>query len=333
MKRKELETVTSDKENKKERVEIDLNNDLLTQHVYDLLTVGYCVVDTGYNRSKLTNEFESTLKSFPAFKPDAQKYVGGGFSALANSGSFHNPFVRRLRMELVGTYGKSLATAFGKNKVEVLVDRMLYRPTTEKVTVESWHRDEAPRRTPIDNSVVLGGWLNCGEANNEFICVPKSQLDQTKMTQKGFGGFHQLDKVNFPTYKAKEVRVQVPPGHMLVFNETIIHRVANNKLNKPVSRLFLGWRLTEEEEPLIQNIQQLLINQRIVPLKSGQIPRMWPKLWWVNWKPKLTEFTEKNIKDEYKETSNNFTYCKLFLEEGAYNPSYTAEELAIYVPH
>lgn len=164
-----------------------------------------------------------------------------------------------------------------------------------------------------------------------FICVPKSQLDQTTMKQRGF---HQLDKVNFPEYKRIEVHVRVPPGHMLVFDETIIHRVANNlKLNKPVYRLFLGWRLTDHVEPLIQGIQHKLIDQRIIPLKSGQVPRMWPTLWWVNWKSKLTEFTEQNITDEYKETTKNVTHCKLHVEEGAYNPPYTAEELEIYVPH
>lgn len=32
-------------------------------------------------------------------------------------------------------------------------------------------------------------------------------------------------------------------------------------------------------------------NQAVIPLKSGQIPPMYPTLWWTNWRDKLVEFS------------------------------------------
>jgi len=294
-----------------------------------LETLGYVVLPTQFDSAQLTDEFMKTLREFPAFLPGATSFVGGGFSALGNSQSFHNPFVRELRSQLCQRFGQHLKQQLGFPYLQVLPDRMLYRPVGAKVTQESWHRDVAPG---LPSDLVLGGWINCGQSTEQFICVPGTRLDESnKKTENG--GFYSLKKSDFADYNARKTVVQIPPGHVLLFDETIIHCVAASKHKVPLCRLFLAWRLTHSQEPLLPQLESQLLEQAVVTLKSEQEPRMWPKLWWVNWKSHLVRFTQENIRPEYRETIQGIQRCVLYLLEPPVSQPYSLEELSIYKPH
>jgi len=289
-----------------------------------LETLGFIVLDSGFNSTQLYQEFQDTLKTFAAFKPDTTSYVGGGFSALGNSRSFHNAFVRDIRRKLHNQLLsplKRLGAARGTPFLELLVDRMLYRPLGTKMAGENWHRDEAPGNA---DDLVLGGWINCGTQVEHFICVPTTQLDRHKGK-----GFLKLKKEDFPSYRQRERTVYIRPGQVLLFNETLIHRVAPSKGEHALCRLFLGWRLTSSTEPLNPITRSQLEQQLVVTLKSGQMPRMFPKLWPVNHKHLLPEFS-KQLADDYLDHNS---LCPVVLQEPPYALPYSSLELDLYKPH
>lgn len=289
-----------------------------------LEALGFIVLDSGFDAAQLNKEFHTTLATFAAFKANATAYVGGGFSALGNSRSFHNHFVRDLRRQLhdrLVSPLKRLGETRGTPFLEVLVDRMLYRPRGTKMAGENWHRDEAPGNA---DDLVLGGWINCGTQVEHFICVPRSQLDRHEGN-----GFLKLSKEDFPTYKQHEHVVHIRPGQLLLFNETLIHRVAPSKGDHALCRLFLGWRLTSSEQALNSATREQLERQLVVTLKSGQTPRMYPKLWPVNHKHLLPAFS-LNLHDNFLDRS----LCPVVLQEPPYaHLPYSPQELDLYKPH
>jgi hypothetical protein len=80
-------------------------------------------------------EFLHTLNTFPEFNPQHGKdYVMGGFGALGNPASFHNPFARKLQEWTMVTLIRELFRDFISElpspaswKLEKLTDRMMYR--------------------------------------------------------------------------------------------------------------------------------------------------------------------------------------------------------------
>lgn len=66
-------------------------------------------------------------------------------------------------------------------------------------------------------------------------------------------------------------------------------------------RVFTGWRVTDDTNPLIPNnipaLKDMLKQQSVMKLKSGQTPPMYAKLHWTNWVDKIVDFTDKNIND------------------------------------
>ena len=245
-----------------------------------LLRDGYLVIPSGLDLDHWRTELNRELASMPEFVRDATQYVGGGFAALANASSFHNPTVRRLR-QLARECALPHLRDLGYARFEVLIDRVLSRPPNTAPTAEAWHRDEAPRA--LRDDLVLGGWLNLDSRDQHLSCVPGSQL----LRDAGRGGFAPIDKAEHAHWKARSRLVRVPPGHLLLFCENMVHEVLAARQPYTVQRLFLGWRLTDAAAPLLPDIDQLLDDQAVVPLKSGQVPRTYPKLWWTNHRAKL----------------------------------------------
>lgn len=145
------------------------------------------------NRQRLSEE----IAAFPEYAPEYVAYglegvnltgplVLGGFSALGNPASFHNPFVREWRQRLHGvardlfqhlvhTEGFPLgAEAAAELKVEQLVDRLMVRPAGAAPTPESWHRDSSPGASGI----VFGGWVNFDHHAQRFSCVPDTHMEE-----------------------------------------------------------------------------------------------------------------------------------------------------------
>lgn len=269
----------------------------------DLAKDGYTVLDTWCSADrdqlrKARSEFYDALKTFPEYKAHApgQIYVRGGFAALGNPASFHNPFVRKLRQwamaEVLQSGAMSPFTKQGR-KLEQIIDRMMLRRRGTVVTGESWHRDEAPFAKAGDH--LFGGWINLDEKPQYLSCVPGTHKEV-----KGHSGFNKL--TNIERFDAQRKLVEVKPGQILLFYEHMIHEIMKG-VDKQDDRLrvFLAWRATSHDEPLLPGLDGLLDSQAPMPLKSNQIPPMYPKLNWTNHRPLLVKFSDAVIKDQCRE--------------------------------
>ena len=233
---------------------------------------------------------DRTLQGMPEYRNAQAARVAGGFAALGNPSSFHNPLVRRLRewahATLVPLWSAFLAgdASLAGHKLEQVIDRMLCRERGQAPSAESWHRDEA--ELALDTDVVFGGWWNLDTTEQYFSCVPGSHTGVS-----GHRGFHKLSPEERKAAAAQAHLITIPPGALLVFNELILHQIVGRPAKQRMHRLFLGWRLTESNEPLYPDLLQRLQTQAIMPLKSGQLPPMYPKLYWTNHRHKLAAFS------------------------------------------
>jgi hypothetical protein len=277
----------------------------------------------GSNTFAYPNEFRVALHMATEYNPaflsgidGATQFVRGQFGALGNPSSFHNGFVRQMRLMATNEALKvfeHFLRAESAFRLEQCVDRMMSRPVGARFQGEGWHRDvpfkEAIGEIWKEHGTTYGGWINMSNHTQEFICVPGSQIGGPKFnnTSKGpydpanpgeyfRGGFEVVKNNDAPllTYLSQnKTTVSVPTGAMLIFNESILHKVSNVVNPHRVERLFIGWRLTTGTESIVDimerhskhpSMQQthptmletLLHNQAVMRLKSGQWPRVYP---------------------------------------------------------
>lgn len=257
---------------------------------------GYTVVPL-YSLQQTALARENVASEIAAFtETNEGRVILGGFAALGNPSSFHNPTVRGIREDAHPVAKKAIAEAFAEtgHRFEQIIDRLRWNEPDQTPSKESWHRDIAPGTKTGD--VVFGGWVNLDPVPQEFCCVPCTHREEPA---RGSQGFAKISKERHKELESRSQLVQIPPGHMLIFDERLVHCVLGTKKKEPSCRLFLGWRLTHSDEPLIKDLDKLLRRQAVMPLKSGQFPRIFPKLYWTNWRSKLTSL-EQTYKVTFK---------------------------------
>ena len=279
---------------------IKISNSWISQGDYSLTgfkglkRLGVVTIPVIYPREikDLRNKFMDTLRGFPEYKRDTEDpdldsagntlvYVLGGFAALGNPASFHNDLVRNLRKkcrkaviplfkELIDSYvDKKLRT---ETKLEMLFDRMMYRQKSQQPSKESWHRDVIPPKLIQANDELFGGWLNLDEDDQYFSCIPGSHLGkQQKELDKGFAA---ISKDEVDIIGAYRYIFRVPPGHMIVFPQYILHEVVAQRSEKNMMRIFTGWRTTISRDYLHSGTKERIERQAVMPIPSGQIPPM-----------------------------------------------------------
>jgi hypothetical protein len=249
------------------------------------------------------HDFIETLKSFPEYKDagamvaTGEKFVGGGFAALGNPASFHNKCVRSLRLRahkcvLDNVFANKLLNTPGL-KFEQVIDRMLFRRPSQRPGAETWHRDEA--KMAKDGDTIYGGWINLNLDNSSqfFSCCPGTHTDVGTVNR----GFVPIKKSEKAKYRAISEKIEIPVGHIMIFFERMVHEVLPSSKKIDQHRLFLGWRTTYATEPLMgPGLRTMLRDRAVMPIKSGQIPFAYPRLYWVNWIDKLVQLSE-NFKD------------------------------------
>jgi len=216
----------------------------------------------------------------------------------------------------------------------------MVRPAGSSPSAEAWHRDEAPTAEP--NDVIFGGWINLDDKPQTFSCVPG-----THKGVSGHGGFAPIPKEERPVYKKRSVKVNIPSGHVLVFNEKLVHEVYPKKMKYDSYRLFLGWRRTDCDKPLMACTYKNIKLQAPMTLKSGQRPPIYGKLHWTNWRDRTVRFS-KGVRGPFKEKRMvKSGKCKgrtltvvmrvmpgllEVLSKRECYPPYSKEELEIYAP-
>ena len=328
------------------------------------------------NLPELRKEFINTLREFPEYLRDKTNpdldisgnpivYVLGGFAALGNPASFHNDLVRDLRKkcrEAVSPLFKKLINSYvnkklrEETKLEMLFDRMMYRKKSQKPSEESWHRDVIPPEKIEDNDELFGGWLNLDEYDQYFSCIPGSHLGKRQKELKK--GFATIPEKEIDTISVYRYKFTVPPGHMIIFPQYILHEVVAKENKYDMMRLFIGWRTTISKDYLHSDAEKRIQTQAVMRLPSGQEPPMFAAnhgsfFRWKRFKPipnnshqvstiewsintfldhllKLEKADAKKDKPEYKiipQVLKSLVEYKIPM----YRP-YTSEEMALYRP-
>lgn len=259
------------------------------------------------------------LTTAPEFVDHNGPLTLGGFGALGIPSSFHHPDIRFMRTLIYDTVKPHLNQGT-HNNLEMLFDRVSVRRPNTTVGKESWHRDICPNAEEGD--IILGGWINLdptGTPPQHFSCSPGTHTDNEKKT-----GF----------VKEKEPSIkkvyEIPPGHIILFHQNILHEIKPQKIKTFSYRLYVGWRLTNHESPLFDN-QSIINNQSLPHLPSGQLPPMYAKLHWVNHRHMIEEIS-KRIKSGYKDPHSGMVFREIhFLLEKF--SEYSEKEKSIFFPN
>jgi len=279
-------------------------NDYLRRCASELKNYGIVVIDLNLIKKESDflrkTDWFSEIKKFQLrdFKTDNPQhgFVLGAFGALGNPSSFHNLVMYQLRYILF----KKLSRVFGymdnKRYLESLFDRVAIRREGTSISGESFHRDTCSVQKDSDH--IYGGWINLDDSGSQyFSCVPGTH------TCAGRGGFEKISG-DYPN----KVKIEIKPKQVIIFNQNIIHEINKQKFTRNSVRLYLGWRHTNESEPLFNsktnpqfNITQILQRQLVPPLPSGDLAVMYSKNHPGLWKSRM-EILSSEIKDYYLET-------------------------------
>jgi hypothetical protein len=268
-----------------------------------LQTGATIVLDEWFTRNvaRLVAQFDQTLLEFPEYRRDLPQnanplYVLGGFAALGNASSWHNPFVRFLRLHAMRAVYPLFAdvTRQRGEYLAQMADRMLFRPAGVKPMADTWHRDIKKDSPPGDT--IYGGWINTSDQDQALSCVLNTQNDPADPRDPQ--GFEKItDPARIVLYERSKSLIVVPPGGILVFNERMVHEVLAVKKNYPIRRVFLAWLTTlDNNKKFPANIDTLLTRQAVIKLKSDQMPRMYPKSYITYYVDKLTEWSVTTLK-------------------------------------
>lgn len=241
--------------------------------------------------------------------PRTHKFAKTGFATLGTSSSFHAWFARELRRraftEARSTFA-ALALRFGgpraqqEYNVDTYVDRLMVRQgkhgdqSAQASMAESWHRDESVDDSgqPMpDTDKVFGGWINLNFIDEFLSGAPGTHFtDRNRGT--GFGALSAQD-IAAQDLERKAVRARVPPGHLLIFFENMAHEVISKApaANTTQMRLFTGFRMTLDRDPVYEDLLRRLMRMDWIRLKSGQRPPIWARLNWTNNTQDLQQWT------------------------------------------
>lgn len=266
--------------------------------------------------------------------------VLGGFGALGNPSSFHHPTIQKWRVHmkqfmhpLFKEYAK--LRGFQNARIEKLFDRIIVRCSEfGDVGTEDWHRDiydgkkynlrtlpsslvDSGGRSHPDE--IFGGWVNLSDRNQRFVAIVGSHRGEDAYeAQKQGGGFAQLTPKQIKDQRVHE-RLQrqkskkigtartnehghiiVPPGHVLVFYQRLLHAVAGGKQPDDVQlRIANGIRITGESVTLFDH-DDVIANGGVPRIPSGQRPPMYSTNHYAFFSttPRYRDWAKKTFQDE-----------------------------------
>lgn len=292
----------------------------------ELLENGVMVLPGPENISEVLKNFLEDQIEFTEKNPK-HGFVMGGFGAFGNPTSFHHPEIRKIRKLAHQHLWDRFSKTFIRKKLELLFDRFAIRRKGTSTTGESWHRDVGKKS---EGDIIYGGWINLDKPGcdpQKFSCIPKTHIYE-KDEKTGFVRFDK-DDIDYTQKKIYEI----PPGHIIIFNQDIMHEVLTRKSKFDSYRLFLGWRITEQTEPLFDHSK--IIDEQGVPfIPSSQIPVLYGKMHLMNWKTRVEEFSSC-VKPEFINPKNNLVQREMIsLKKAGMQlwSDYTEEDKKILTP-
>lgn len=261
-------------------------------------------LDPGSDLAKL----KISARTWPLFnhnaKPiDEMEFVAGGFGALANPGSLHSAGVREVRLGVQQAVLQKLLPIMddmGATRYQALFDRLMWRLPGKKPSAEVWHRDLSPWTK--ENNIVLGGWYNCSEYDQKFSCVPGTQVEGARLATNA-SGFSSLkpDAEERRALRSVAQTVIIPPGAVLVFDQTLVHEVVSRKVSHLITRMFMAWNFIKGQSGNAArlNYDTTIARMTVPPLKSKQQMPMYPRLYLTNWQSKLDAWSRSFVNDAF----------------------------------
>lgn len=262
------------------------------------------------------NPFDSTHNSVELTYRESTKRVNaftiGGFGALNVPSSLHHIDVRKwrhacyestkpilrhyemLRRTSVVRPGSDLDKEYVEmdtRNIQCLFDRLCVRPhnTVEKITTESWHRDEGPTDSTQD---IFGGWMALDD--QVFSCIPGTQKRGHATEGLSFNTIN-IDRLLRNGHKPE--KIVVPKDHIILFNQNIVHEVAKpTKRRHDLRRLFTGYRLTCDSNDYLK-YDEAMTCLGAVRNPSGNIMPNYAKLHWTNGLDKLLAWSSLRMND------------------------------------
>lgn len=307
---------------------------------------GYVVIGhKAFNTPQHKKDFLYAASNFPELQRGAESPSLGGFGAMGCPSSHHAPIIRKLRQwaaavvipKVLKPYIKILGKRFN---IEQYMERSTIRAPGAAPSRESWHRDESIFASGDEQ--MFGGWINLDSRSQWFSCIPSSQLPDGVHPKKGFAT---LPKHEGAALKARSKLVEIPPGHILIFRENIIHEVLAKKVPYKLCRIHLGWRLTMDTT-IRHDMERVLCDQGVPLVKSGQKAPMYSRnhfaphidmlqSWsMVTLKPELlVRMTYKSGKREGESFMIAPRFMKSLREYGyPMYPTYDENECGVYMP-
>lgn len=287
---------------------MNIENSYLIAKSKELLTNGVAVIELRLPEKQeefLNIDWLKRIKQIQSrdFKTKTPKngYVLGAFGAFGNPASFHSKEIYVLRYIIFNKLRSFFKNLDSDRKLEMLFDRLAIRREGTTLGGETFHRDTCSIQDKEDK--IYGGWINLdSEETQYFSCVPGTHIC------KGRGGFEKIEG----KFKDTKVKIAVKPKNIIIFDQNIIHEIFSQKIKKTNIRLYLGWRHTYSNVPLLndpkdpqKNINLILRDQIVPVLPSGDIPYMYSKQHPGLHRHMVIQLT-KEIKDFYKIENNKY---------------------------
>ena len=310
-----------------------------------------------YTRTQLHEHrvrFDMDISAMPELKPphpgetlEDRPLVGGGTSFVGGS-ICHAPSTRQVELDAytaARTVLEDYARRWGAfSHLAQVKDRVCFRPRGLQPAAETSHRDLSPN-SPTGSYVIFGGWVPLNDEDGQeqfFSCVPGSHTDECARDDKG--GFRSLTDAEKRAYRARMQRTKIPLGHMILFDQRIVHEVVADKKPYAIRRVFTAFELSRGDAPLplMQRVSSMTAadvalmweTQGPFPLKSGQECRTFPKLWAVNWRDRLAAFSKQRVRKWVRDPRKDGRVLHIFPAPPRHlrHPAYTEAEKARYVP-
>lgn len=299
---------------------MNIENSYLISKSEELRTNGITVIELHLPKDQeefLNIDWLNRIKEIQSrdFKTKNPKngYVLGAFGAFGNPASFHSKEIYALRYIIFNKLKSVFKNLDPDRKLEMLFDRLAIRREGTTLGGETFHRDTCSIQDKEDQ--IYGGWINLdSEETQYFSCVPGTHMC------RGRGGFEKIEG----KYKDTKVKIAVKPKNIIIFNQNIIHEIFSQKIKKTNIRLYLGWRHTYSDIPLLndpkdpqKNINIILRDQIVPVLPSGDIPYMYSKQHPGLHRHMVIQIS-KEIKDFYKIENNKYEDGKVIARSLVY---------------
>ena len=325
---------------------------------------GFCVVEIFSQNEilEISNQFLDICLNSPEMKKNMvhDRFVMGGVGYCPFASVWYHPLIRSVTKKI---YDKVLEKKiFPELKKDdkyfsMLPDRPLVRFPSQKVDEKGkWHQDDSANAITGDD--IYGGWLNLNHNETQYFkCIPGTHridhtifnnLSQKNGERRGYSDFKSKNDQKFlSNYWNSEIKelVTIPPGHILIFQENMIHTVfPNPNTQNCILRLHPSFMISDHKTILHDRknkikLLDLFKNQENVPVRSGQKTPVYSPF----------NLYPKNI-SSLKSLSNHYIDCcknengivKRFLpslkeisqKSGvSMHPEMTSDEIQYYIPH